>query len=104
MQSASVIATSGILFSIFFSISPLNNEMNDDAEVQSRLTNGGPSFFAMDEAFCARVLAAIEAGLESAPIGVVTTPGIQNPKYVSDEGWKNRRWSTRFLKPLKENA
>ena len=50
------------------------------------------------------VPAAIEAGLESAPIGVVTTPGIQNPKYVSDEGWKNRRWSTRFLKPLKENA
>jgi hypothetical protein len=85
LQSASVIATSGILFSIFFSISPLNNEMNDDAEIQSRLTNGGPSFFAMDEAFCARVLAAIEAGLESAPIGVVTTPGTKNPKYVPTE-------------------
>ena len=26
--------------------------------------------------------AAIEAGLESAPIGVVTTPGTKNPKYV----------------------
>jgi hypothetical protein len=28
------------------------------------------------------MLAAIEAGLESAPIGVVTTPGTKNPKYV----------------------
>jgi hypothetical protein len=36
-----------------------------------------------DEAFCARVLAAIEAGLENAPIGVVTTPGTKNPKYVA---------------------
>ena len=59
--------------------------MNDGDEVQSRLTNGGPSFFAMDEAFCARVLAAIEAGLESAPIGVVTTPGTQSPRYVPAE-------------------
>ena len=58
---------------------------DSDAEVQSRLTNGGPSFFAMDEAFCARVFAAIEAGLESAPIGVVTTPGTKNPKYVPTE-------------------
>ena len=60
--------------------------MNDDAEVQSRLTNGGPSFFAMDEAFCARVLAAIEAGLESAPIGVNTTPGTNNPKLAGRYG------------------
>jgi hypothetical protein len=36
----------------------------------------------MDEAFCARMRAAIEAGLENAPIGVVTTPGTKNPKYV----------------------
>ena len=36
----------------------------------------------MDEAFCARMRIAIAAGLESAPIGVVTTPGTKNPKYV----------------------
>ena len=28
---------------------------------------------------------AIEAGLERAPIGVVTTPGTKNPKYVPTE-------------------
>jgi hypothetical protein len=38
----------------------------------------------MDEAFCARMHKAIKAGLEKAPIGVVTTPGTQYPKYVSD--------------------
>jgi hypothetical protein len=65
-----------------------NSEMVDDDEIQSEdeihshLTNGGPSHSQMDEAFCARMLAAIEAGLESAPIGVVTTPGTKNPKYV----------------------
>jgi hypothetical protein len=37
----------------------------------------------MDRAFCARMHKAIKAGLENAPIGVVTTPGTQNPKYVS---------------------
>jgi hypothetical protein len=47
--------------------------MSDDHEV---------SLMRMDVAFCARLLAAIEAGLESAPIGIVTTPGTQNPKYV----------------------
>jgi hypothetical protein len=36
----------------------------------------------MDEAFCTRMRKAIEAGLESAPIGIVTTPGTKNPKYV----------------------
>ena len=39
----------------------------------------------MDEAFCARMRMAIAAGLESAPIGVVTTPGTKNPKYVPAE-------------------
>jgi len=39
----------------------------------------------MDDAFCARMRAAIAAGLESAPIGVVTTPGTKNPKYVPTE-------------------
>lgn len=36
----------------------------------------------MDEAFCARMRMAIEAGLESAPVGVITTPGTKDPKYV----------------------
>ena len=39
----------------------------------------------MDGAFCSRMCAAIAAGLESAPIGVVTTPGTKNPKYVPTE-------------------
>jgi hypothetical protein len=56
--------------------------MIDDDEIQSHLTNGGPSYFDMDEAFCARMRTAIEAGLESAPIGVVITPGTKKPKYV----------------------
>jgi hypothetical protein len=51
--------------------------MIDDDEIQSHVANGGPSYLEMNEAFCA-----IEAGLESAPIGVITTPGTKNPKYV----------------------
>jgi hypothetical protein len=39
----------------------------------------------MDDAFCARMRAAIARGLESAPIGVVTTFGTQSPKYVPAE-------------------
>jgi hypothetical protein len=50
-----------------------------------RTANGKPSYFDMDEVFCARMRAAIEAGLENAPIGVVTTPGTKNPKYVPTE-------------------
>jgi hypothetical protein len=50
--------------------------MSDDHEV---------SLMRMDVAFCARLLAAIEAGLENAPIGVVTTPGTESPKYVKAE-------------------
>jgi hypothetical protein len=38
----------------------------------------------MDAAFCARMHLAIATGLEGAPIGVITTPGTQNPRYVSD--------------------
>jgi hypothetical protein len=57
--------------------------MSDDNQIH--LTNGGPSYFDMDEAFCARMRMAIAAGLESAPIGVVTTPGTKNPKYVRTE-------------------
>jgi hypothetical protein len=56
--------------------------MSDDDQIQS---HGGPGYFEMDEAFCARMRMAIAAGLESAPIGVVTTPGTKNPKYVPAE-------------------
>jgi hypothetical protein len=38
-----------------------------------------------DEVFCLRMREAIAAGLESAPIGVVTAPGTKNPRYVSTE-------------------
>ena len=68
-------------------ISPPNGEMSDYDEIETvteieRLANGKPSHFDMDEAFCARMRKAIEAGLESAPIGVVTTPAAKRPKYV----------------------
>ena len=54
---------------------------DDDDEVQSYVTNGA-SHLEMDLAFCARMRAAIKAGLESAPDGVITMPGTKNPKYV----------------------
>jgi hypothetical protein len=54
--------------------------MSDDNQIH--LTNGGPSHFDMDEAFCARMRGAIAAGREIAPVGVSTTPGTKNPKYV----------------------
>jgi hypothetical protein len=50
-----------------------------------RITNGKPSYFDMDATFCTRMYAAIAAGLECAPIGVITTPGTKNPKYVPTE-------------------
>jgi hypothetical protein len=53
--------------------------MSDD-EIITSLTNGGPGYFEMDEAFCARMRAAIAAGLENAPIGIITTPGTKNSK------------------------
>ena len=53
--------------------------MSDYNENQSHLMTR------MDDAFCARMRAAIAMGLESAPIGVVTTPGTQSPKYVPAE-------------------
>ena len=63
--------------------------MSDDDEIQylteiERITNGKPSHLDMDAAFCARMRAAIAAGHEKALIGVITTPGTQNPKYLSD--------------------
>jgi hypothetical protein len=64
--------------------------MNDDDEIQrlteiERITNGKPSYFDMDAAFCAHMHAVIAAGLESAPTSVITTPGTKNPRYVSDQ-------------------
>jgi hypothetical protein len=63
--------------------------MNDDDEIQrlteiDRIANGKPSYLDMDAAFCARLHAAITAGLECAPTGVITTPGTKNPRYVPD--------------------
>ena len=52
--------------------------MSDNDEIH-RLTNR------MDDAFRARMHAAIEAGLERALVGVITTPGTSNPKYVAAE-------------------
>ena len=53
--------------------------MSDDNEFHSRLKTR------MDDAFCARMRKAIAAGLESAPIGVITTPGTQSPKSILAE-------------------
>ena len=64
--------------------------MSDDGDIQrlteiERITNGKPSYFDMDAAFCGRMHAATAAGLESAPTSVITTPGTKNPIYVSDQ-------------------
>jgi hypothetical protein len=61
-----------------------SSSMSNDHEFQYHLTNGGggPSYSDMDDAFCARMRKAIEAGLESAPIGIITTPGTKRPKYI----------------------
>jgi hypothetical protein len=55
----------------------------DDDEVHLHVTYA--SHLDMDEAFCACMRIAIAAGLENARIGVVTTPGTKNPKYVPTE-------------------
>jgi hypothetical protein len=57
--------------------------MSDDDEVHLTVTYA--SHFDMDDAFCARMRKAIFAGQESAPIGVVTTPGTKKPRYVRAE-------------------
>jgi hypothetical protein len=56
-----------------------------DEESESAVAYERHTHFDMDEAFCARMRRAIAAGLENAPIGVVTTPGTRNPKYVPAE-------------------
>ena len=57
--------------------------MGDDDEVHLHVTYA--SHFDMDAAFCARMRMAIAAGLETAPIGVVTAPGSKKPKYFPAE-------------------
>ena len=59
--------------------------MSDYNETETRLKTR------MDDAFCARMRAAIEAGLESAPIGVITTPGTQHPKLAGRYGARQER-------------
>jgi hypothetical protein len=59
--------------------------MSDDDETHLHVTYA--SHWDMDDAFCARMRMAIDAGLESAPIGVVTSPGTKKPKYVPTERW-----------------
>ena len=58
--------------------------MSDNDEIR-RVANR------MDEAFRARMHAAIEAGLERAPIGVITTPGTQSPKLAGRYGARQER-------------
>ena len=53
--------------------------MSDEHEIHTSLANRA------DEAFCAAMRKAIEAGLESAPMRVVTTPGTKNPRYIATE-------------------
>ena len=60
-----------------------DDEFHRVTEIE-RIANGKPTHFDMDEAFGARMHAAIAAGLESAPTSVITIPGTKNPKYVSD--------------------
>ena len=65
---------------------PPNGEMSDELDdIHADVTNGQSTQIERDEAFCARMREAIAAGLESAPIGIVTTPGTKNPKYVPTE-------------------
>jgi hypothetical protein len=57
--------------------------MSDDDETHLKVTYA--SHLNMDGAFCARMRAAIAAGLESAQAGVITTPGTKNPKCLPTE-------------------
>jgi hypothetical protein len=57
--------------------------MSDDDEVHLHVTYA--SHLDMDDAFCARMRKAIFAGLENAPLGVITAPGTKNSKYVPTE-------------------
>jgi hypothetical protein len=69
-----------------------DDEFHRVTEIE-RITNGRPSHFEMDAAFCARMHAA--TGLESAPTNVSTAPCTKNPKYVSD-------LTARYHRPVSE--
>ena len=56
---------------------------DDDDETHLHVTYA--THLDMDDAFCARMRSAIAAGLESAPIDVVTTPGTKKPKHIPAE-------------------
>jgi hypothetical protein len=58
-------------------------DQSDDDEIHLHITYA--SHWDMDDAFCARMRWAIEAGLENAPIGIVTTPGTKKPRYLPTE-------------------
>src|SRR5690242_9099893 len=67
-----------------------NGEMSDQLDGPDEIqaddaANGQTTQIERDRAFCARMRVAIAAGLENAPIGVVTAPGTKNPKYVATE-------------------
>ncbi len=65
---------------------PLVKRMTDELDdIQADVINSQSTQIERDEAFCARMQWAIEAGLESAPIGVVTTLSTKNPTYVATE-------------------
>jgi hypothetical protein len=55
----------------------------DDDEIHLHVTYA--SHLDMDAAFCARMRTVIAAGLENPPVGVITTPGTKNPKYIRTE-------------------
>ena len=57
--------------------------MSDNDEVHLHVTSA--SHLDMDDAFCACMRKAIFAGLENAPIGVITTPGTKNPRSIPTE-------------------
>ena len=57
--------------------------MSDDDETHLHVTYA--SHLDMDDAFCAAMRAAVEAGLERATMRVVTTPGTKNPRYIASE-------------------
>jgi hypothetical protein len=63
-----------------------SDEMNDELDdIQTDVANSQSTQIERDKAFCARMRWAIEAGLERAPIGVITTLGTKNPRYVATE-------------------
>jgi len=63
-----------------------------------RVANGKPSHFRMDEAFCARVRAAIAAGLEKPPTGVVSFPAIRTADEIFASG-ASQRWQSLLASP-----